>query len=178
MKKRKDNLKLVLLFSRYLFLILIALGNLYVFYAVLTLLTAGIVYFFIKILSSSPVILSGSTLLFQTHAVELVEACIAGSAYYLLLILNFTTPMNLRKRVYSIIFSMLTFFIINAIRIVIFTLLINSNFVYFNAMHLVFWYVLSILVVAGIWIATIKIYKIKDIPIYSDLTKIKHTHKS
>ena len=59
---------------------------------------------------------------------------------------------------------------LNIARILI-LMLIYNNFgeAAFNTVHLLFWHILSTLFVILIWLALIKIYKIKAIPIYSDL---------
>jgi exosortase/archaeosortase family protein len=101
--------------------------------------------------------------------VQLIPACIAGSAYLLLLILNLTVPMNIKKRVYSIGFSVLLLLILNILRIVIFSSLYYNSTISFNIMHKFVWYFLSTIFVVVIWILTARIFKIKQIPVYSDI---------
>jgi len=141
-----------------------------IFYFIFTPLTVYPVYFILKLFY--PVLLQGETLIISTAAITLVPACIAGSAYYLLLILNLLTPIKLKTRIKALIFSFLALLILNIIRIVIFSSLYLSNFAYFDITHWIFWYFLSLLFVFLIWIAEIKIYKIKTTPLYTDLKYI------
>ena len=50
-------------------------------------------------------IIVGNTIVVNGFLIEIVSACVAGSAYYLLLILNLTTKMKAKKRIYSLGFS-------------------------------------------------------------------------
>ncbi|MBM3233498.1 pacearchaeosortase [Candidatus Pacearchaeota archaeon] len=167
---KKENKKLLLIFSRYIFLVLIALPNLFLFYLVFTPLTVNSVNFFLNFFYSS--IIYGSKILVNNTSIEIIQACVAGSAYYLLLLLNLSTPMKARTRIYSIIFSLLVFLLINIARIFIFSMLYLNSFAYFDITHKIFWYVVSGVIVFFVWFATIKIYKIKNIPFYTDIKYI------
>jgi len=162
---------------RYIVLIITAIPNLWLFYLIFTPLTVYPVYFLLNIFFK--VSLSGVTLTINNcPAIELIRACIAGSAYYLLLILNLTTPMNLKTRIYSIILTFSSFLVINILRIFLFSILLINDFNLFNTIHLIFWYVLSTLIVVGIWIINIKIFKIKKIPAYDDVRFLHSLIKS
>jgi len=102
--------------------------------------------------------------------IELIPACIAGYAYYLLLALNLSTPnMESKTRIQGIIFSFAVLFILNIFRIFILSSLAMSNSIYFDVTHQLFWYSISTFFVVAIWFAEVKIFKIKEIPFYSDL---------
>lgn len=103
-----------------------------------------------------------------TKFIQIIPACIAGSAYLLLLILNLTVSMTLKKRIYSIVFSFLLLFTLNILRIFILSILYINNSILFEATHKLFWYILSTLFVVLIWFLMVKIYLIKEIPLYSD----------
>jgi len=149
------------IFLRYIIIILAGLGNLYIFYKIFTPLTLRAVSF----LLSSPTI--QNLIIFNSRTIELIPACIAGSAYYLLLILNLTTPnIKLRQRIKILAISFIALFILNTLRIVILAILANS--IYFASLHMIFWYGVSTIFVVGIWICLVKIYKIKSIPVYTD----------
>lgn len=160
----KENAFYILL--RYIFLALIGI-NLSLFYLAFTPLTIYPVKFLLS--AYYKVAVSGNTLFISNISIKLVDACIAGSAYYLLLLLNFSVPMGIRKRALSLIFSFLLFLFINIIRIFLFSLLFLGSFQYFDIIHLAFWYILSGLIVFLVWIFTIKIFSIKEIPFYSDI---------
>jgi len=167
MKKKEEKKKIYYPVLRYLILVSSALGNLWLFYFIFTPLTIYPVFFLLKLFFSAS--LSGTIISFNNVSINLVKACIAGSAYYLLLILNLTTPISIKKRIYALIFSFISFLIINIIRIFLFSLLLENSFSLFNLTHLFVWYGLSSFIVLAIWIFTIKIFDIKEIPVYSDL---------
>ena len=100
--------------------------------------------------------------------IDLIPACIAGAAYYLLLILNLTTPMKLNKRLRSMLFLFATFLILNIIRIVIFSVLLANGYSYFDLAHKITWYFTSTALVVLIWFSNVKLFKIKQIPVYTD----------
>lgn len=162
----KINKKIIYLILRYLILILIGIF-LQIFYIIFTPLTIYPVFFTLKFFFNPS--LTGTTIILKNHSIRLVEACIAGSAYYLLLMLNLMTPIPLKKRILSIIFSFLSFLIINIIRIFFFSILFVKAFSLFSLTHLTFWYFLSAIIVFLIWFAEIKIFRINKIPVYSDL---------
>lgn len=154
---------------RYFILVLIALPGLVIFYSIFTPLTVYPVYFLLG-LFFDVVLLSKIHLLINNIPIELIPACIAGSAYYLLLVLNLSTPkIKLKKRVYAILFSFAAFLILNILRIFILSSLAVTGSSYFNATHTIFWYGFSTIIVVGIWFVEVKIYKIKKIPFYSDM---------
>lgn len=166
MKTKRDK-NTIFILLRYITCVLFSLNNIFLFYFILTPITINVVYFFLKLFSPN-VILQGSTIFFNNHAIQLLGPCIAGSAYFLLFILNFTTPMPVRKRILSLLFSFLFLFVINIARILIFSILFTENFSLFNTLHLFVWYCLSGIFIFFIWVATIKTFKIKQIPVYSD----------
>ena len=146
------------LLIRYTILVAVAIPNLYIFYLIFTPLTTYPVYFLLDLFNIS------------STSIKIIPACIAASAYYLLLILNLATPnIKLKKRITLIISAFATFLIINLLRIIFLTILYNSNSPLFNFTHLFFWYFLSTIFVLTIWFTQVKIYKIKSIPFYSDI---------
>ncbi|MBR9705666.1 pacearchaeosortase [Candidatus Pacearchaeota archaeon] len=104
--------------------------------------------------------------------IQIVSSCVAGSAYLLLLILNLSLPLSTKKRFFSLLLSIFVLFVINVLRIVLFSMLYTNNFKYFILTHNFTWYFLSTLFVVLIWILTTKLFKIKSIPIYSDLKSL------
>ena len=59
--------------------------------------------------------------------------------------------------------------IVNILRIVLLGSLYNLGSIWGDPLHTFFWYFLSIAFVIGIWFAQVKIFKVKDIPFYTDL---------
>jgi len=167
MKKAGENKKILYIFFRYIFLILIALPNLFLFYFIFTPLTIYPVNFFLSLIYTSYI--QGNSLTVNNIQIILVDACIAGSAYYLLILLNFSLSMPCLKRIKTTLFSLLIFLGINIIRIFIFTILFIQNFKYFDLTHKLFWYLVSGIIVFFVWLLTIKTYHVKNIPFYTDL---------
>ena len=162
--------KYLLIILRYLFLLILGL-NLQVIYTIFTPLTTYPVFWLLKLLYS-PVFLFKSTLLFDNSAIILIPACIAAAAYYLLTILSLTTPMQLQKRIKSISFLFISFLIINILRIFFFSLLYNSGSKYFDSAHIIAWHLGSTLLLLILWFVNVKIFNIKEIPLYSDFSSI------
>ena len=108
-------------------------------------------------------------IMINTTPIQIIAPCVAGSAYLLLLILNLSVPMNYKKRIYSIVLSFVILFILNILRIFILSVLLVNNFKFFDFTHKLFWYVLSTIFVIGIWFLMVKIFSIKEIPVYSDI---------
>ena len=173
-KLKKDSANILDIVSRYLILVLVSIPNLWLFYFIFTNLTIYPVYFLTNLLFED-VSLFGEIMIVNGVAVEFIRACIAGSAYYLLLILNLSTPkINLKKRIIMISISFATLLIINIIRIFLLILIFFYGFAFFDITHKFFWYFMSTIFVIAIWFAEVKYFKIKEIPFYSD---IKYLYK-
>lgn len=168
-KLKKDTKNFFDILIRYLILTIVALPGLWVFYFVFTPLTIYPIYFLFGLFFD--VSLLGNILVINNEfPIEFIKACIAGSAYYLLLILNLSTPkIDLKKRVKMIILSFVSLLFVNILRIVLLILLFIYGFAFFDITHEFFWYFVSIVFVIGIWFAEVKIFKMKGIPFYSDL---------
>jgi len=175
---KKNFIKSFEIIARYLFLLLASL-LLPVFYSSLLPLTILPTYFILSLFY--PVQLIANVLLVNESIIEITDACLAGSAFYLLLVLAFSTyGIGLKKRVLVFVFDSALLLLINILRISLFSIAFSSNFMYFNAFHNFFWYFLSTIFVILIWLLTIRLFKIKQIPFYSDivfLAKNKKTRK-
>jgi len=168
MKKKTGDISDIVL--RYLILVLVALPNLWLFYLILTPLTVYPVYWLLSLFYNASILNNDIILINQAISIELVEACIAGSAYYLLLILNLSTPkIKTKKRIRILLLAFASFLIVNILRIFILSLVAVSGSSFFDMTHRIFWYVLSTIFVVAIWFAEVKAFKIKDIPFYSDI---------
>ncbi len=165
----KKNKRYRDIFIRYFFLIILAIPNLWIFYLIFTPLTLYPLYLLLNIFFE--VSLNSNMFDFASnHTIEIINACIAGSAYYLLFILNMSVPkIKIIKRLKMIFFSFLILLIINILRIFSLSIMYVNNFAWFDLAHKLFWYVGSILLVLLIWFYEVKKYKIKEIPFYSDL---------
>ena len=163
------------IFFRYFILLILGLGNLFIFYVIFTPLTIYPVKFILSLFYSLE--LSGNSLIVNGYTIQLIEACIAGAAYYLLTILNLATSMPLKKRLYSLSFSFTIFLFLNISRIVILSMLFVNNSAYFDFSHKFFWYGLSTIFVVAIWFLTVYKFKIENIPFYSDFLSLKKAIK-
>ena len=171
--KKKVNV-IIHLFARYLLILLLGIGNLYIFYRFLTPLTIKSVAFLLS-LYTKPLIIN-NFIYFNRVIIEIIPACVAGSAFYLLFVLLFSTPnISPKKRFYALITSFFTLFILNVLRIV-FLVSINESS-YFETVHWIFWNFISIIFIVVIWFSIVKIYNIKEIPMYSDIIYIKELIK-
>ena len=165
----KSNLKNFLnIFIRYLILILISFPSLYIFYLIFTPLTVYPAYFLINLFFNAS--LCGTLISIPNFSINIIPACIAGSAYYLLLILNLSIPnVKFLKRIKMIGFSFLFLLIINILRIFLLSLFVVSGSSWFDVTHKFFWYFMSTIFIIIIWFLEVKLFKIKEIPFYSDL---------
>jgi len=185
-----NNKYLLTIFLRYIILALIALPNLFLFYFIFTPLTYFPALWFLKYFYAENLLwydVEGSffvvkTLAGLTYYPTIIPACVAGAAYYLLTILNLTTPMDFSKRIKSLLFLLGAFLIFNTARIIYFiTLIIKDNFNFFDIAHTATWYFGSTILVILLWFINVLIFKIKTIPIFTDLKtllKATRSHKS
>jgi exosortase/archaeosortase family protein len=165
----KDSKYFLSMFLRYLLIILAALPNFAIFYFIFTPLTIYGVYFLLGLFF--PVVLSETFIMFNNDFyVYIIPACVAGAAYYLLFILNMSVPnVKIHKRIFFILGAFLSFLIINILRIVILSVLSFNDFSLFDLLHKFLWYFGSVVLTVGIWFLEVYFFKIKEIPIYSDL---------
>lgn len=163
---------------RYLVLIIFGISNAVIFYFLFTSLTIYPVYFLLNLFFDASI--ASNVLTISNIPIEIIGACIAGSAYYLLLILNLSTPgIKLGKRILVLLFSFSSLLIINILRIFLLSTLLISGNSFFDVAHKLFWYVGSVLFVVLIWFLSVKLFRIKEIPFYSDVTfLLNHSRKN
>lgn len=166
---KKSHKELFNLAIRYLILILVSFSGLWIFYFIFSPITIYLTAFLLKIFFQTSVI--GDLVILKNHfLIQMINACVAGSAYYLLLILNLSVPkINIKKRIKMILFAFASFLIVNILRIIILTMIFFYGISWFALAHEIFWYVGSIALVVGIWFLEVKLFKIKHIPFYTDI---------
>jgi len=165
---KKSSKQILSLFVRYAIIVLISFPNLYLFYAIFTPLTLYPVFFLLSLFFKAS--LSENIILLQGFSIEIIQACVAGSAYYLLFILNISVPdIKISRRIKMILLSFAALLVVNVLRIFLLSLMVFYGSSYFEITHKLFWYILSTIFVIVIWFAEVRIFKIKQIPIYSDL---------
>ncbi|PIU76124.1 hypothetical protein COS75_00535 [Candidatus Pacearchaeota archaeon CG06_land_8_20_14_3_00_35_12] len=170
---------------RYVLLLLIPLLSfaffnnfLAIFYFVFKPLTVWPVVLLLKLFY--PISFLGNYLTVSGFRLEIIDACIAGSAYFLLFILNLTTaniPWKKRIKIFS--FDAILLLAMNIVRIIVLAIIgLNMSSSSFDITHKFFWYGISTIYVVFIWLLTVFIFKLREIPIYSDikvlLYNIKH----
>jgi exosortase/archaeosortase family protein len=153
---------------RYTILILAGIAGTPFFYSIFTYATIYPVFFLLK-LFYNPLLIS-NLIIIESTPIEIIGSCVAGSAYYLLLILNLSIP-NIKpaKRTLIILFSFSLLLFLNILRILLLSIFYVSRFSFFDFTHKLFWYAGSTIFVVGIWFLSVKIFKIKEIPLYSDI---------
>lgn len=152
---------------RYVILLVIAL-KLDLIYNIFTPLTLHLSNFIINIFYSNSYIQNNSIFI-DSLEVSLIPACIAGSAYLLLIILNLSTDMTINKRIKSLFFIIISFLMVNSIRITYLSYLYKEDLNYFDFTHQLTWYLGSTIFLVIIWFINIKLFKIKNIPIFTDV---------
>ncbi len=173
----KPEFKLFSIFKRYTLLLLLTAFFLYSksLYNVLLIVTLYPAAFITNLFHSSYVY--SSLLFIGDKVIDIIPACIAVSAYVFLLILNLTTPMSLKKRIYALSFSFFALLLLNILRIISLILLLMGNYSNFELVHKILWYSLSIVFVILIWFITAYVFKIKNIPVYTDIKQIIKNYK-
>ena len=181
MEIQKETLKTLSIVIRYAILLIVGSFNLIIFYKIFTPLTIYPTYFLFNAFFPNSLIV-GETIYFKTIALLIAPSCVAGSAYFLLTILNLTTPMSFLKRILSLAFSYIIFLTANILRIFIFALFFIWSFSVYKFTHFIFWYIISTIIVFFSWYFTIKFFSVEKIPFYSDfkflhsLSKKKSKH--
>jgi exosortase/archaeosortase family protein len=157
--------KLTSLFARYLLILIVGI-NLSVFYFIFTTPTIYLSKFLISIFQ--PAIVLQNFILLQNNLIEIIPACIGGSAFFLLFFLMLSIPnIKPKKRISIILISFLALFLFNVLRIVLMSFLLNYSS--FEAVHMFFWRVFSTAFVIILWFGIARYFKITDIPIYTDI---------
>lgn len=157
---------------RYLILVLVAIPGFGYIYYLLSPITTYPVGFLLSLIYNVH-IAPGTILIGDLALIEIIGACIAGSAYYFLLILNLSVPnVGWKKRLNMIVFSFVIFLIINVLRIFVLSIMFVSGSAFFDVTHKIFWYLGSTLFVILIWFLEVKVFKIEGIPFYTDLMSL------
>src|SRR3989344_1629257 len=160
---------------RYSILILAAISGFGIFYLLLTPLTVYPVYLILNLFFEA-VLVQNVIIVNHQFPIEIIKACVAASAYYLLLVLNLSTPkIKIETRIKMIFFAFAALLFFNVSRITILSLIFLEGLPIFVALHQLFWYFLSTIFVVIIWFSEVKIFKVKEIPFYSDF-KLLHKH--
>ena len=149
MKNKDQTLGTII---RYLILVIVAIPGFIYLYYIFSPLTLYPVYFLLNLIYSCTSLSGNIITLKGMFLIEIIGACIAGSAYYFLLILNLSIPnIKWKKRLVMVGFAFGTFLIINILRIFLLSIMYVSESSFFDVTHKVFWYLGSTLFVVLIW---------------------------
>jgi exosortase/archaeosortase family protein len=157
------------LLVRYAFLLVLGVF-IWLIYSIVTPITIHLSYLLINLFFDSSIV--GNVILAEGIKFIIISPCVAGAAYYLILILNLSTPMPASKRAKSLAFALIGFLILNSIRILAFVALAINQFQYFDLAHKWTWYIGSTILIVLIWFLSAWIFNIESIPFYSDIKNI------
>tara|TARA_Y100000310_G_scaffold130047_1_gene129215 strand:+ start:235 stop:762 length:528 start_codon:yes stop_codon:yes gene_type:complete len=144
-------------------------------YFIVSPLTLLLSYSFVSLFGYDVVInFSSSRMVVEDRILNFVEACSAGVAYYLLaLLILLTKGIKWGLRLKMFLIGSLMIFFVNLVRVLILIIvLVEYGVYYFEAIHLFFWDVVASVLVVGIWVFLTEKYKIKEVPILSDLREL------
>ncbi|MCA9488073.1 MAG: pacearchaeosortase [Nanoarchaeota archaeon] len=170
-KKKGEKLSIISLISRYLVLMILGLFGLKLFYIIFLPITINPVYWVLGIFYE--VGKSANLILANSYPIEIIDACVAGAAYFFLLMLNLATPgIETLKRIKIILFSFAAFLIINILRIIILSVMYVEGSGAVELTHKLFWYLGSTIFLVVIWFVMVRVYEIERIPFYDDLKNL------
>ncbi len=165
-KKTKGILSI---FARYTIIILISVGNLKLIYNLLTPPTVKVLVMVLR--PFYDIIVVGNFIYVRGITTEIASSCIIASAFFLMFILIFSTPdIKPKKRILAFMVSFVILFILNIARMVFLVSIIHSP--HFNTIHWILQNLVSMVVVAAIWIGMVSLLKIKTVPVCSDVKYI------
>ena len=164
------------LIFRYFLALIIMIFGLEIIHSLVSPVTFKLSY--LSLFYLSPILTSSTSFLIENYNLNFIPACTAASAYLLLILLTLTTDIKLKKTLKVLLIGSLLILIANIIRIdILIIALIKFNSNLFDTLHLFFWRILSTLYVVILWVLLTKWFKIKEIPIYSDLKKVLKLQK-
>ena len=135
-------------------------------------------YYLLRLFSYNITLIQNG-LIVNGQILNFIDACVASSAYYLLvLLILFTKDIEFIKIIKMFIIGSLIILAMNVIRVTtLILILINYGTNLFETVHLAYWRFVATIYIFVVWIILIKIYKIKEIPIYSDIKYLYNTTK-
>ena len=140
-------------------------------YYLLTWVTIIVPYIVLPVFGYSvKLIYSTPSLLVNGVEFEFIQACIATSAYYLLILLILTTKdIGFKKSIKMLLLGSFLILLMNVLRIILLMLIVlNLGENWFEIVHITFWYFVSSVYVFLVWIFLIKKFNVHNIPIYSE----------
>ncbi|MDD4877767.1 MAG: pacearchaeosortase [Candidatus Nanoarchaeia archaeon] len=137
-------------------------------YGIIAVFTLHFSYFFFSIFVPSALI--GNKIATLTTTFEFIPACVAVSAYILLALLVFLTKgISWNERLQMIVYGWLAILAFNLLRIEILLLTFFSLETAYDTLHLFVWKFMSTVFVVLLWLGLARLYKVKAIPVFSDI---------
>ena len=159
------------IFLRYSLAFIVALLSSYLLFVLLPV-TLYSTYYLLQIFIEPYLV--NSTIIINEVSFTIIPACTALLAYILLLeLILLTRNLSFKLSIKIFLQGALLIFFMNLLRILLLIfiyLYFGKN--YFDTIHLVFWHFISTIFVAFVWIFLVEKYKIKSIPIYSDIKSL------
>lgn len=155
--------------------IALALGIFFnMFYNIFSPLTVFLSKITLTAIGLNVIASSKDLLIVNDIPLRFVSSCTAASAYYLLaLLVLLTKGISWKKMVLMFITGSMLVLMINITRINILAYILTKfGADWFEYFHLFFWKVVSTAFVAVTWVFLIKTFKVKEIPVYSDIKYI------
>ena len=141
------------------------------FYMILAPITLHVSYFFFNIFMPSALV--GTKIVTVMDSFELIPLYVATSAYLLLAILILLTKdISPSERFQMFVYGSLAILAFNILRIELLLLTYFSLNTAYDSLHLFVWKFMSTAFVVLLWLGLARLYKVKAIPVYSDLRHI------
>lgn len=145
------------------------------FYIILSPITLHWSYFFFSIFSPMSV-LAGNTIQAETARFVFIPACVATAAYILLaMLILLTKDITWQDRLQMFVYGSLAILAFNILRIELLLLTYFKLETAFDSIHLFVWKFMSTAFVVLLWIGLARLYKVKAIPVYSDVKYMLET---
>jgi len=136
---------------------------------ILVPLTAYVSYAFLFLFFGASIY--GTIVSFGSFSVEFVEACAALGAYILMgMLVLLTKDIGFKRGLKVFVIGSLLILIANVLRILLMAFVLkNFSVNLFATLHYFIWNFVSGVYVALVWVGLVYKFKVKNIPIYSDL---------
>ena len=175
-EKINEKTFIINLITRYALAFIFSLWSFWIFYFIFTPLTFYPSALILKILYNA--VIESPFILMGKYTILIDKACVAGSAYFLLFLMNMATHgISWPKRIKILLLNFGSLLILNILRIGFLAILLLTLPGLYDVTHFIFWHFVSTVFVIAIWLFTLKVYKIDKIPFFSDWMIVKNMIK-
>ncbi len=126
---------------------------------------------YILLVSFLDIVMKENFLIVNGFPFEIVEACVATTAYYLLWLLCFLTKdIKLKIRLKLLLYGFLLILGMNLFRVALLVFIaMKYGFAWFTLVHLAFWNFVTGIYVALVWIFLVMKFRVYSVPVCDDL---------